>query len=113
MLVFAPLFAAALYYRRKPELHKRLMIVATTALLIAAVGRIPLPADLRLPLVYLLWTSPILVAMAHDFWRQRRVHPVYVLGLVVLVLEGPISRRIIGASDQWRELTARLAAWVA
>ena len=39
MLVFAPLFAAAIYYRRKPELHKRLMIVATTSLLIAAVGR--------------------------------------------------------------------------
>ena len=38
MLVFAPLFAAAIYYRRKPELHKRLMIVATTSLLIAAVG---------------------------------------------------------------------------
>ena len=39
MLVFAPFFAAAIYYRRKPELHKRLMIVATTSLLIAAVGR--------------------------------------------------------------------------
>jgi hypothetical protein len=39
MIVFAPFFAAAVAYRRKPELHKRLMIVATTALLIAAVGR--------------------------------------------------------------------------
>ena len=38
MLVFAPLFAAAVYYRRKPELHKRLMVVATTSLLIAAVA---------------------------------------------------------------------------
>jgi hypothetical protein len=113
MLVFAPLFAAAIYYRRKPELHKRLMIVATTALLIAAVGRIPFPADLRIPLVYLLWIFPILAAMAHDFWRQRRVHPVYVLGLFVLVLEGPISRRIVGTSEQWRDLTARLATWVA
>jgi hypothetical protein len=112
MLVFAPVFAAAIYYRRRPELHKRLMIVATTALLIAAVGRIPFPADLRRPLVYLLWTSPILVAMAHDFWRQRRVHPVYLLGLVVLVLEGPVSRRIIGTSDQWADLAARLATWV-
>src|SRR5688572_10599777 len=26
MLIFAPLFAAAVYYRRRPELHKRLMI---------------------------------------------------------------------------------------
>ncbi|HVJ31344.1 MAG TPA: hypothetical protein VNA66_13605, partial [Gammaproteobacteria bacterium] len=42
MLVFAPLFAAAVYYRRTPEVHKRLMIVATTSLLIAAVTRMPI-----------------------------------------------------------------------
>ena len=113
MLVFAPLFAAAVYYRRRPELHKRLMIVATTALLIAAVGRMPFPADLRNPLVHLVWTLPILVAMAHDYWRQRRVHPVYVLGLVVLVLEGPITRGVIRSNEQWADFTARLAAWVA
>src|SRR6185436_13121375 len=80
MLVFAPLFAAAIYYRRTPELHKRLMIVATTALLVAAVTRMPFlgsPPD-RLPL-HLIWTAPILLAMAHDFWRQRRIHPIYVL----------------------------------
>lgn len=113
MLVFAPMFAAAIYYRRRPELHKRLMIVATTALLIAAAGRIPFPADLRGPLVHLVWTLPILVAMAHDYWRQRQVHAVYVLGLVVLVLEGPITRGLIRRSEEWADFTARLAAWVA
>lgn len=113
MLVFAPMFAAAVYYRRQPELHKRLMVVATTALLIAAVGRMPFPADLRTSLVLAVWTLPILVAMAHDYWRQRRIHPVYVLGLVVLVIEGPVLRRYLRGSDVWAELTARLAAWVA
>ncbi len=112
MLVFAPLFAAAIHYRRKPELHKRLMIVAATALLIAAVGRLSFPPELRRLLVYSIWLSPILIAMAHDFWRRRRVHPVYVIGLVVLALEGPITRGIIGRSDAWRDVTMRLAAWV-
>jgi hypothetical protein len=113
MLVFAPFFAAAVHYRRRPELHKRLMIVATTALLIAAVGRMPFPADLRAPLVLLIWTLPILLAMAHDFWRQRRVHPIYVLGLVVLVVEGPVLRGIARRSEWWFDITAPLAAWVA
>lgn len=113
MLVFGPLFGAAVYYRRKAELHKRLMIVATTALLIAAVGRMPFPADSRTGLVLLIWTLPILVAMAHDYWRERRVHPIYVLGLVVLVIEGPVLRRFLRSNDEWAELTARLAAWVA
>ena len=103
MLVFAPLFAAAIYYRRKPELHKRLMIVATTSLLIAAVGRMPFLGEPRNPLLlHLIWTAPILLAMAHDFWRQRRVHPVYVLGLVVLVLEGPLVRAPARGSETWQ-----------
>jgi len=108
MLVFAPFFAAAVYYRRKPELHKRLMIVATTVLLIAAVGRMPFPADLRAPLVQVVWSLPILLAMAHDFWRHRRVHPIYVGGLIVLVLEGPFVRNAVRNGEAWRDATSWL-----
>src|SRR5260370_7275023 len=43
ILVFAIVVAAALYYRRQPQTHKRLMLVATFALLPAAVARLPLP----------------------------------------------------------------------
>jgi hypothetical protein len=114
MLVFAPLFAAAVYYRRKPEWHKRLMIVATTSLLIAAVGRMPFPAELRNPWVlHVVWALPIIAAMAHDFWRQRRIHPIYVLGLVVLVLEGPLTRAAVRDTEQWRAVSGWLATWVA
>ena len=121
MLVFAPVFAAAVYYRRKPELHKRLMVVATTSLLIAAAGRMQFLGEPRnLLLLHLIWTAPILLAMAHDFWRQRRVHPVYVLGLVVLVLEGPLVRTparcgdvaehgAAGSRPGWRSDAASLA----
>jgi hypothetical protein len=112
MLVFAPLFAAAIYYRRTPEVHKRLMIVATTSLLIAAVNRMPFLAEPRILLVHLLWTAPILLAMAHDFWGQRKVHPVYVLGLVVLVLEGPLVRGPARLSQPWLDMSQWLVTWV-
>ena len=112
-MVFAPLFTAAIYYRRTPELHKRLMIVATTALLIAAVTRMPiLGSPPNRLLLHLIWTAPILVAMAHDFWRQRRVHPIYVLGLVVLVLEGPLVRAPARQSQLWLDMTRGLVTWV-
>ena len=113
MLVFAPLFAAAIYYRRTPELHKRLMIVATTALLIAAVTRMPvLGSPPNRLLLHLIWTAPILLAMAHDFWRQRKVHPIYVLGLVVLVLEGPLVRAPARQSQLWADASRWLVTWV-
>jgi len=42
MLVFGVLVAAAFYYRRRSDVHKRLMLLATTALLGAAFARWPL-----------------------------------------------------------------------
>lgn len=113
MLVFAPVFAAAVYYRRKPELHKRLMIVATTSLLIAAVGRMPFFGEPRnLLLIQLVWSAPILVAMAHDFWRHRRVSAIYAAGLVVLAFEGPAMRLAVRDTEAWGYVTAWLARWV-
>jgi hypothetical protein len=113
MLVFAPVLAAAIYYRRKPELHKRLMVLATTVLLIAAVGRMPFFGEPRNPLlVQLVWSAPILVAMAHDFWRHRRVSAIYAIGLIVLALEGPMIRVPLRNSEAWGDVAAWLAAWV-
>jgi hypothetical protein len=114
MLVFAPLFAAAIYYRRRPEVHKRLMIVATTSLLIAAVSRMEFLGSPRNQLLlHLIWVAPILLAMTHDFWQQRKIHPVYVLGLVVLVLEGPLVRTPARVSETWQNMAGWLATWVA
>ena len=103
----------ALFVTQTPELHKRLMIVATTSLLIAAVGRMQLLGEPRVVLVQLIWSAPILLAMAHDFWRQRRIHPVYVVGLVVLLLEGPLVRGPARTSEQWLNMSSWLAAWAA
>lgn len=111
MLVFAPFFAAAIYYRRKPELHKRLMIVATTSLLIAAAARMQFLGEPRVLLLHLIWMAPMLLAMAHDFWRQRRIHPVYVVGLAVLLLEGPLGRAPARTSELWLDMSGWLVGW--
>ena len=108
MIVFTPLFAAAVHYRRIPDLHKRLMIVATTVLLVAAVARMRfLGGDPWL--VYTVWTSPIWIAMVRDWSSRRLLHPVYVAGLVVIALEGTPTRRFIRETDVWLDITGRLA----
>ena len=88
MTMFAGFFIAGVLFRRKPFLHKRLMTVAATALLVAAVARIPfLPAaPLRLPTSLAIWSLPIVVAITAEFRSRRLVHPVYLLGIAVFAL---------------------------
>src|SRR5215510_6479514 len=96
MIVFPIFFGAAVYYRRKPELHKRLMLVATTTLLVAASLRMGfLPRPMRL----LVWFSPILFGMGYDLIKRRSIHPVYLIGLATLYLLS--MRGALVDTDAW------------
>jgi hypothetical protein len=112
MVFFAPLFIAAVRYRRKPEIHKRLMLVATTLLLVAAVGRMPIghgPA--RLLLLLLVWASPILLGMIYDALRFRRAHPVFLLGLAIIGTRLALGLLVPGTAA-WQATGAWLAGWL-
>jgi hypothetical protein len=108
MIVFAPLLAAGWIYRRRPEIHKRVMLVATNVLLIAAVSRMvflgkPVPESLLL----LVWPLPTYIAMAYDYATKRLIHPVYVIGLAAMV-----TMRLVvplRGTDAWLAFTAWLA----
>jgi hypothetical protein len=109
MVFFTPLFAAAVWLRRKPEIHKRLMIVATTVLLVAAVGRMtfvgrPWP-------MLLVWSSPLLLGAAYDVVRRRAIPWIYLLGVVVIVARA-FGARLAGETAVWHEWTAWLATVV-
>lgn len=85
MLVFPVLFGLAVHYRTVPTAHKRLMVVATTMLLIAAVGRMKFLGDPPSVLVYdVVWLSPIWIAMIRDVVVHRRLHPAYATSLLAL-----------------------------
>ena len=96
MATFAVLFAAAVANIDRPEWHKRLMLLATVSLLNAPIARpllvwvgptpptSPPPVWINVPACWLSYIL-VVVAMIHD-WRTRgRVHPVYLIGLPVLV----------------------------
>jgi hypothetical protein len=96
MVLFGAFFGAAVAYRSRPEIHKRLMITATVALLFAAVGRLNLTSFV---LSELIWLSPLLVGMGHDWMQRRRVHPAYVIGTMGLLLG---SLRVLAeGSEAW------------
>jgi hypothetical protein len=106
ILFFAVVFTLAIANVRRPEIHKRLMLLAGISLLDAAVARWfltflappgavgPPPVPVTIPpalVAYLL----LVVAMIYDWRRQGRPHPVYVYGgaalLAVKLLNWPIS----------------------
>jgi hypothetical protein len=107
MLLFTIFFGAAICLREKPELHRRLMLVAATVLLVAAVGRMPFlrggPSFIHLRLV--VWSVPILLAIAYDFRKQRRFHVVYALGL------GALVARLYSVPLSQTEMWSAFARW--
>jgi len=76
MVAFTGTFALAIYCRKKPEFHRRLILIATCALTAAAFGRFPerlLPSELFYGGVDLL----ILLGVVRDMIVNRSVHRVY------------------------------------
>ena len=114
MIVFAPFLFAAWHYRHKPEIHKRLIVVATTILLIAAVHRMtflggrPPPV----PQLLLVWLSPIALGMTYDYVKRRIVHPVYLLGIAAVFLL-KFGRLPLRNTEAWRDFTHWLATFYA
>lgn len=106
MAVFAPLFVAAITLRRKPELHKRLMVVAGTSLLVAAVFRMPFLGQPRnMWLAHAIWLSPILLTMGLDYVKRRIVHPVFLLGIAALAMQSPMFRPAVVATAAWTSIS--------
>ena len=75
MLCFTSIFPLAVYFRKKPEFHKRLMIVVTCALTAAGFGRFPF--QLFPGQFYLGVDLLILLAVARDLVIDHRINRVY------------------------------------
>ena len=111
MIIFPIFFGAAIYYRRRPELHRRLMLVATTELLTAAVARLNLENYMTAHWsVFAIWLAPIYLAMIYDYLTKRIVHPVYVIGIIVLA--STMLRVFATQSEAWLSIARMITRWV-
>ena len=107
IFLFSGFVIAGLYYRRRRQVHKRLMLLATIGgLLWPAITRLPYVRGQFLPMFALLALF-VLAGPVHDLLTRRRVHAVYVWGGLLILASFPI-RRSIGLSDTWH----RIAAWL-
>ena len=109
MAVFAALTGLAVWFRRKPEYHRRLMLLGTLSILPAAIGRIPFEFLLQGgPLVYFGLTDLLIAGcVASDAWRNGRLHPAFGWGAAFVVASHPF-RLWLSTTNAWM----RFATWV-
>jgi hypothetical protein len=108
VVVFPALFGSALLMHRRTDYHKRLVILATTELLTAAVARLPGVAEYG-PVGFFGATDMFVLALAaYDFGTHGRIHPATLWGGLFLIVSQPL-RLIIGASAPWAEFATWLA----
>lgn len=99
---FAGFFGAGVFYRRHPTVHKRLMVLATVALMGAPLARLA-PyfggGFVAFLIFVVLRLSPLFAAMGYDHWMRGRVHPTYWIGTGVMTFI--LSRFFWSETDIW------------
>lgn len=109
VFVFGLLFAAAIYYRKTPAHHRRLMILTAINFLPPALARIKIEALQSLGPLY-FWGFPDmfgLVILGVDTWRNRRLNPAFAIGLLFIIASQPL-RLMISGTETW----LAFAAWL-
>jgi len=108
MVAFGGLLAAALWFRGNKEAHKRLMLLAYTSILAAAVARFPgVLAHGPLWFFGLTFLPILAVGATYDVITRRRVHPAYLWGGAFLILSVPV-RLAISSTQAWQSFAGKL-----
>lgn len=109
MLLFGTLVFFAYKLRRNTEAHKRLILLATMALMDAAVGRWQHPAILQRipPTQDLVMLALLLMLVGFDLFNLRRVSKYTVFG-VLLVMVVHLARVPLGHTAAWHAMTRHL-----
>ncbi len=108
MFVFATLIFFAYRARTNPAAHKRLIILATIALMDAPTARPPFAVITSRPHLDSVFAWALILLLAgYDLWSTRKVHSATIWGgLFVILME--ILRVPIGMSGAWHSF----ASWI-
>jgi hypothetical protein len=110
-LMFGGFVGAALWNRKRPELHKRLMLVGTATMVTPAISRllmsVPVPEGPRPVFALVLTTAFVLAGMLHDWKTRHRVHRLYIWAALAILVSGPV-RFGLAHTAAWQSLARHL-----
>lgn len=108
MLLFSLFAGLGILRNRRPQDHKRLMFLATVAILPAPYARLLGVLGLEnIILVVLVMDSMLFAGILNDFIQGRKLHRVYLFGGAALLITH-FSRIFLSQTDAWRAI----ADWI-
>jgi hypothetical protein len=112
MLVFACLVGAGFYFRRRTDTHKRLMLLATIAVIPAAVARLPFAFMQTASVLTAFLVSDLFIipCLLYDLFTRGRFHRATVAGGLLLVVSH-VLREPVGHTRAWLAFAAWATQW--
>ena len=110
MIIFGTCMALAIYWRKRPEYHRRLVFVATCELMDAAIGRFDFWYNHNL--FYAGLDLLIVLGMMRDWVVDGRVHKVYLYALPAMIVVQAFTVYAWRVNPAWwQEMTRAILVW--
>lgn len=115
LIVFSLLVAAGIAYRRRPAVHKRLMLLATVGTLMPAalthiIGHFQFLHEIKAPVVLIPLAMFLFAGAVHDRMSRGRIHPVSLWVALAMFIWSNFLGSVIGPSEHWHQFVAWLIA---
>ncbi len=108
-LLFGLLVAGAVWYRRRPEVHKRLMLLALVPLTNAPLAHLVGHWEALRPWAGVIFpgSNAVLLALLpiYDRLSRGRIHPVSLWGAIVLFAWFPVFLGVVASTPAWRNFS--------
>lgn len=109
MVYLAGFLAVAVIFRKRPEIHKRAMFLATFSIAVVGLGRLVAQAEIDSAWIWQpLILAPLLIAIGYDITVCRKLYLVMIVGLLVHL--GRLNAELFVTTEWWLPVGRSLIA---
>ena len=109
VIVVPALIGAAIYYRKRSDYHKRLIMLANLEIVTPAAARLAILAGFFPPVGFAVMDAFLVAIVVRDLITLRRVHPATLWGGLLLLVSQPL-RFLVSGTPAWMAFAKWLAS---